>query len=227
MLPSGIRLTSGLNADNIRNVSKVQKRSKKYLLQDPRVLRLVISILSLGEAMGILSPDRLQGQESFEKVRQAVRQVGGAGIGRQIVPSIVAAGQSSPEELIASLKSLERAMEESPVPEREWPALETVLGSEILARLLGISTVSVRRYRSGERRTPDPVVARLHFLALLLADLSGTYTEEGVRLWFHRPRRLLSGRTPEQVLSGEWTPEDAEVFRLRELARSLVGSPAT
>jgi hypothetical protein len=68
---------------------------------------------------------------------------------------------------------------------------------------------------------------RLHFLALLLADLSGTYTEEGVRLWFHRPRHLLGGRTPEQVLSGDWAPEDGEVSLLRELARSLVGSPAT
>jgi hypothetical protein len=211
---------------NIWIMRRVQKKSKINLLQDPRVLRLVISILSLGEAMGILSPERLQGQESFEKVKEAVRQVGGAGIGRQIVPSIVAK-QSNPEELIASLKSLEKAMEESPVPEREWPALEAMLGSEILARLLDISMVSVRRYRSGERRTPVRVVARLHFLALLLADLSGTYTEEGVRLWFHRPRHLLGGRTPEQVLSGDWAPEDGEVSLLRELARSLVGSPAT
>jgi hypothetical protein len=211
----------------IWNMKKIQKKSKINLLHDPKVLRLVISILSLGEAMGILSPERVRGESSFDTVKQAARLVGGAGIGRQIVPYIVAAGEPDPEELIANLKSLEKAMEESPVPEREWPVLETALGSEALARLLGVSTVSVRRYRSGERRTPERIVARLHFLALLLADLSGTYTEEGVRLWFRRRRNLLGGRSPDEVLSGQWSPEDPEVVRLKELAHSLIGSPAT
>ena len=205
----------------------IQNKSKVSLLRDPKVLRLVVSIPSLGEAMGILNPEHVEGESSFEKVKQAARLVGGAGIGKRIVPFIVGTGDPDRAELIANLKSLEKAMEESPVPDREWPVLETTLGAEALAGLIGISAVSIRRYRSGERRAPDRVVARLHFLALLLADLSGTYTEEGVRLWFQRHRSLLGGRSPEQVLSGEWRPEDPDVARLRELAHSLVGSPAT
>jgi hypothetical protein len=208
-------------------MKKIQNKPKESLLQDPKVLRLVISILSLGEAMGILPPEGVEGESSFEKLKRAARLVGGAGIGKQIVPFIVATGDPNREELIANLKSLEKAMEESPVPDREWPVLETALGTETLARLLGVSAVSVRRYRSAERRAADRVVARLHFLALLLADLSGTYTEEGARLWFQRRRSLLGGRSPEQVLSGEWSPEEPGVVRLKELARSLVGSPAT
>lgn len=220
-------MTAGLILVTIWIMKKTYNKSKVKVLQDPKVLRLVISILSLGEAMGILTPERVDGESSFEKVKQAARLVGGAGIGKQIVPFIVATGDPDRAELITNLKSLERAMEESPVPDREWPVLETTLGSETLARLIGVSAVSVRRYRSGERRSPDRVVARLHFLALLLADLSGTYTEEGVRLWFQRRRSLLGGSSPEQVLSGEWSPEDPDVVRLKELARSLVGSPAT
>lgn len=39
----------------------------------------------------------------------------------------------------------------------EWPALQRVLGVDLLARLLGISTVSLRRYLSGARRIPGDV----------------------------------------------------------------------
>ena len=53
-----------------------------------------------------------------------------------------------------------------PTPASEWHGVNRVLGGDVLARLLGISSSSVRRYLSGSRATPDEIAARLHFLAL-------------------------------------------------------------
>ena len=116
---------------------------------------------------------------------------------------------------------------DSPVPEYEWPALESILGAELLSRLLGVSVSSLRRYRSTSRRTPDAVAARLHFLALMVGDLAGAYNDIGIRRWFERKRTLLTGRSPTDILTGNWAPEDPGPSRIRELAQSLSYSPAT
>jgi hypothetical protein len=119
------------------------------------------------------------------------------------------------------------AIDESPSPGHEWPALDDLFGTERLAGLLGISPLSVRRYRSSARKTPDLLAVRLHFLATLVGDLAGAYNEIGIRRWFERPRALLDGKTPADFLRGEWDPEARGSLRLRELARSLAASPAT
>ena len=112
-------------------------------------------------------------------------------------------------------------------PAHEWRALQGVLGVELLARLLGISRSSARRYISGRRATPDVVAARLHFLALVVGDLAGAYNDIGVRRWFDRTRERLDGSTPAQALGGEWSPEDDGPRRVRDLAQALASSPAT
>jgi hypothetical protein len=71
------------------------------------------------------------------------------------------------------------------------------------------------------------VAARLHFLANVVGDLAGAYNEMGIRRWFERPRTLLGGRSPAQLLTDGWTPEDPRAKKVRDLARSLTGSPAT
>ena len=114
-----------------------------------------------------------------------------------------------------------------PVPVSEWPALHRVLGPCLLARLLNISTVSLRRYRSGARTTPDDVVARLHVLALMVGDLAGAYNDAGIRRWFVRPRTMLGNRAPGDVLTAGWQPEDPGPRRIRDLANALTASPAT
>ena len=109
----------------------------------------------------------------------------------------------------------------------EWRGVNRVLGGDVLARLLGISSSSVRRYLSGSRATPDEIAARLHFLALVIGDLAGAYNDFGVRRWFQRPRKLLGSRCPAQLLSGTWRPEDPGPQRVRDLAAALVYAPAT
>lgn len=122
---------------------------------------------------------------------------------------------------------MQGALGESPVPATEWPALQEVLGAELLATLVGTSASSVRRYLAGARATPDAVAVRLHFLALVVADLAGAYNDIGVRRWFGRPRKRLGGSSPAQLLRGDWWPDDDGPNRVRELAASSTGSPVT
>jgi hypothetical protein len=118
-------------------------------------------------------------------------------------------------------------LDESPLPSTEWTRVLGVLDSDRVAPLVGISAASVARYTKGERRTPDEVAAPLHFLALVVGDLSGAYNEIGIRRWFDRARTALGGRSPSDLLKGEWRPEDEGPQSVRQLARSLLGSPAT
>ena len=150
-----------------------------------------------------------------------------AGIGRGLTAELRTASTTGPERLSALLKKISEALTESPVPEREWRAVERVLGLEPLARLIGISASSARRYFSGTRTTPDKVAARLHFLAFVVGDLAGAYNDVGVRRWFYRPRKLLNGNTPAQLLGGDWGPDDDGPRQLRELAAALGPSPVT
>jgi hypothetical protein len=102
-----------------------------------------------------------------------------------------------------------------------------VLGLELLARLLSISTSSLRRYKAAARTTPDDVAERLHFLSLIVGDLSGAYNEFGIRQWFERKRAQLDGHAPIDWLQARWKPTQIGPLRIQELARALIASPAT
>src|ERR1044071_235015 len=51
------------------------------------------------------------------------------------------------------LEALTRALEESPAPEFEWGRLVEILGIDLVARLVGISATSVRKYRASTQST--------------------------------------------------------------------------
>jgi hypothetical protein len=125
---------------------------------------------------------------------------------------------SARDELLAQV--YER-LEESPSPATEWQAVRDVLDDDaLLAGLLGIGIASVRRYAKGERHCPDLVAARLHWLALLIDQLEGTYNAYGIRRWFQRPRVALEGKAPQDRLKGDWDPDDEAVRPLMALAQS-------
>jgi uncharacterized protein (DUF2384 family) len=132
-----------------------------------------------------------------------------------------------PGHVAAALRELGLALEGSPMPAFEWPAMVDLFGAERLAELLGVSVASLRRYAKDERPTPDVVAARLHVLARVVAELRGAYSEVGVRRWFERPRTALRGRAPDNLLTGAWDPDGADAERVLALARSLTASPAT
>jgi hypothetical protein len=96
-----------------------------------------------------------------------------------------------------------------------------VFATEDLADLLTVSVSSLKRYQSGEPRHPDDVAARLHFLALVVGDLAGSYNEIGVRRWFHRKRTLLDGRNgPRHFSTRLGSGRTTGPSRVRQLARS-------
>jgi hypothetical protein len=109
----------------------------------------------------------------------------------------------------------------APAVNQRFASLREVLNDhDYLAALLGIKAISVRRYAKGERTCPDPVAARLYGLALLLQQLEGTYTAFGIRRWFQRPRASLDGQAPQDLLQGDWDPEDASIRAILALAQA-------
>jgi hypothetical protein len=122
------------------------------------------------------------------------------------------------DELLAQV--YER-LEECPSPATEWQAVRGVLDDDaLLAALLGVGLASVRRYAKGERHCSVSVAVRLHWLALLIDQLEGTYNAYGIRRWFQRPRAALDGQAPQDRLKGDWDPDDNDIQPLVALAQS-------
>jgi hypothetical protein len=187
-----------------------------------------IQLLGRMEAMGLLPGSEAIPRLSTEVLEEAVTALLEAGAGREAaVAFLESMREDDPALMRQLLEALYASLEESPVPQRQWQHLLRVLGAELLARLVNVSGSSLRRYSAGERPTPSMVAARLHFLALIVGDLAGSYTEAGIRTWFERQRAQLKGRAPAELLAAEWDPADDQPLRVRELARALTALPGT
>ncbi|MFM7549416.1 MAG: hypothetical protein ACKO8I_11230 [Cyanobacteriota bacterium] len=121
------------------------------------------------------------------------------------------------------LEQAYQALEDIPTPASEWAGLREICGDALLERLLAISPASLRRYAAGGRQCPDGVAVRLHWLALVVEALEGTYNPIGIRRWFERPRQLLEGAAPLELLQGPWLPEHPGPQRVRPLAEAARG----
>lgn len=208
-------------------MSVIQLESVAPPFDAPGVGPLAVRVLTVAESTGLLPADRpvrTLDRALLERVTRAASAT--AGIGRGLLAELRQA-EDRPEALGAVLRRLYDALERSPTPTTEWPAMERILGADLLSSLLGISASSLRRYVKGARHTPDAVAVRLHFLALVVADLAGSYNELGVRQWFERRRVQLDGKAPAQLLRGEWSVESSGATRVRELARALIGPLGT
>lgn len=104
------------------------------------------------DAMGPLAERSINRLDLAEWERVA-RDVARAGVGKGLLAT--GFGAPEPDHFHALLEHVNEALGASPVPASEWPAPARVLGVDLLARLLGFSTVSLRRYLSGARKTPD------------------------------------------------------------------------
>jgi hypothetical protein len=190
---------------------------------EAQVAYLAVRLVVLAETLGLLPRSAESGMHR-EQIDDALKAFARAGIGRR---GAALGRQGTPEHLAMLLRDVLSAAEESPLPQYEWASLAEGLGDDLLARLVGVSVSSVHRYRNGERSTPDGTAARLHVVALITADLAGSYNDYGVRRWFQRTRTTLGGLSPADVLSADWSPDDEHVREVRALAASLLGSPAT
>lgn len=187
-----------------------------------------VAALARADAMGLFPERELTVTLDASTLGRLAARLGRAGIGGTLLPILTSERLTDEPKLLEQyLDQLTEALEASPVPESEWRQLTRLLGIEILDRLLGVSAASIRRYSRTTRATPDEVAARLHWLALIVGDLSGAYNEIGTRQWFDRKRVQLDGRSPAQLLAGRWKPYDPNAQRVRNLAHALVDSPAT
>jgi uncharacterized protein (DUF2384 family) len=132
-------------------------------------------------------------------------------------------GELTPAGLQQLLSEVWDVTEHNPMPELEWPVLRPTMTDELLAALLDVSPQSIRRYATGERDTPDDIAARLHFVALVNADIAGSYNDRGIRRWWARPRAVLDARSPLDVLTGGFDPDGPVAAQVRGLAGALVG----
>jgi hypothetical protein len=207
------------------SIIRIQSVSNPF--NTPGLARMAVTTIGRAEAMGLLSKDKTIDCLDFAAFRRVVERISQAGIGHGFLADLTSPRNRDPKRLSTILQKLNDTLDESPVPTHEWPGLVTILGVDLLARLVGISPSSVRRYQAGSRPTPDNVAARLHFLALVAGDLAGAYNDIGIRRWFERKRTLLGGRSPAEILVNEWNPDDPGPTQVRQLAHSLVSSPAT
>lgn len=190
------------------------------------VRQLAFEAARRADAMGILDGDDVATIDAAS-VQRLVGHARKAGIARIPAAALDTLEPPTQAELASLLTLLIAALERSPVPTHEWPSLSRVFEPDQLAGLLGVSLSSLRRYQSGTRQTPDEVAERLHFLALVVADLAGAYNDIGIRRWFKRPRALLGGKRPAGLLAGDWDPEGPGPQKVRQLAQSLVAISAT
>jgi hypothetical protein len=193
----------------------------------PQLQALAARAAVRADAMGLL-PDRelsaIHPVDAASTLAQVLDVAREAGIGRALTMPRDPADEERWEGFVLDLLD---ALEESPLPRTEWGGLERVLGADMLADLVGVSPSSLRRYAAGTRDTPDDVAARLHFLALVVGDLSGSYNDFGVRRWFTRRRSQLGGQAPADLLRGAWDPQEEGPEQVRRLAAALLGAPAT
>jgi hypothetical protein len=199
--------------------------SKGSPLDDLAVAHAAAAAVRKAYAVGLIERSPDFPELTYSQVRQAAARVREAGIAAHATGIVERRDPPEAVELARALRDIDARLEESPLPETEWPRVTAILESDQLAALLGISASSLVRYAKGERRTPDDIAARLHFIALVVGDLAGAYNALGIRRWFERPRTALAGRTPASFLAGGWTPDGQGVWRVRALARALVTSP--
>jgi transcriptional regulator with XRE-family HTH domain len=192
---------------------------------EPAIAFRAARLVAQAEAMGLIAAgDEPQGF-ALELFAESLRAFARVGIGAQAVATL--GPGRDPSTVLEALEALDDEIETSPLPQHEWPAMIKRLNYELLARLTGVSVSSVRRYLNNERPTPDDIAARLHFLALLVADLAGGYNDYGIRRWFDRRRSQLGDIAPTAILTGDWDPDAEQPRSVRDLARSLAVSPVT
>lgn len=199
-------------------------------LDKPGVALVAARLVSHVAAMGLL-PHTLGEIRTLdgEIFTQLLKELAHRDIARNSVVKVLDKWPEDPGELRELLNEILLSLADSPVPASEWKVLTELFDPEpsLLSGLLGISESSLRRYARGERPTPDEVAARLHFLALVVSDLSGAYNEIGIRRWFRRKRAALGKRSPAELLRGNWAPESRAARKVKELVESLLASPAT
>jgi hypothetical protein len=206
-------------------MAAIQVQSVSEPFRANRPLQAALEAVRLADAMGLLGPDERIDRLDIGTMHRVGEAASRAGIGNDFRAFMDGARDEA--ELLKALEGLRLALEESPHPESEIRALMRVFPPDQLANIVRASEISLRRYAAGQRRTPDDIAERLHFLVKVVGDLAGTYNATGIRRWFERRRSALGNRSPRQLLRGAWSPDGSGAAKIRGLSRSLVSLAGT
>ena len=225
------RIANGISSGHNRLLGNVQIHSVSASYEDPKLLPSLLSLYTKADAMGLL-PSRPIVEVSPTTLKAVLKAYQSRGLLGTLQTRLEALlkdprSERSTTEAVSALSEVLKAVDESPVPDKEWPAMRRVFDDDNLAQLLSVSSSSLKRYGAGGRQTPDHIADRVHWLAMVVAALSGSYNDIGIRRWFERPRAQLNEKTPRQVLGRNWNPSAQNVRRVRDLAESLVSTGAT
>jgi len=198
------------------------------LLRTPRSLPLLLQLVARGQTMGFLRDQesgRIELSRDFlHDLMRSLRLEGIAAVPTARLLEVTRGDEIDDDDLLDALRATIAAIDASPRPQGEWGPAREMLGDDLLAGITRISESSLRRYASGERRTPDDAAWRLHLVARLLASLVGSFNEYGVRRWFQRPRHVLGGATPGEILQQAESEEDEQLQHVMALADQLLGA---
>lgn len=190
---------------------------------DPKIAVTAIGIAVKGKTLGIVSEDLntlALDTDTFATVLRALATLEF----RTEIP-LEQLFEYPPGKILEELQKLESDIETKPLTKLDLDVVVRVFGLNISALLLGVN--ELRGFLENPLHLPSMSAARAHFLVMIIADLSGSYTDSGIQKWFRRRRTKLADRTPLEVLRGEWDPGDDEARRVRQLASSLVSLGAT
>jgi hypothetical protein len=191
----------------------------------------LMGLFTRSAAMGVLSDQRVTKLDGAT-LRRLVNELQGWNLLRSATVDLAPLFRGNAADLDpqtarhmeAEVGKLVDVLDESPSPATEWATMREIFGDEALAKLVGVAEASLRRYASGTRETPQLIAERLHWLAMVVADLSGAYNAFGIRRWFERPRSQLGGRSPRESLGADWKVDDEAAARVRALAAALSGA---
>ena len=198
-----------------------------------RLHERLLTLLTRASAMGVLAGATVTqiDAQAVQRVLTALHKQGLIGAAPVALAPLLKKGPAqldaaTAERMADSVEQLVAVLDESPAPASEWSPMRAVFGDDVLGDLLGIAPASLRRYAAAERATPQTTAERLHWLAMVVSDLAGSYNDFGMRRWFERPRTQLGGKSPRALLGARWTPDDKAAQQVRKLAATLSGAPA-
>jgi hypothetical protein len=209
----------------------IQIHPESAPLANRRLHERLLTLLARASAMGVLAGAAITqiDAQAVQRVLSALHKQGLIGAAPVALAPLLKKGPAlldaaTAERMADRVEQLVAVLDESPSPTSEWAPMRAVFGDDALGDLLGVAPASLRRYAASERATPQATAERLHWLAMVVSDLAGSYNDFGMRRWFERPRSQLGGKSPHATLGPRWTPDDKAAQQVRALAAALSGA---
>jgi uncharacterized protein (DUF2384 family) len=225
------QVSRGSHMDYNRPMVQIQINPNSAPLGNRRLHERLLALLTRASAMGVLAGAAITQIDAaaIQRVLSALHKQGLIGAAPVALAPLLRDGpakldSATAERMADSVDKLVAVLDDSPAPASEWSAMRAVFGDETLGDLVGIAPASLRRYAAGERATPQATAERLHWLAMVVSDLAGSYNDFGMRRWFERPRSQLGSKSPRALLGAKWTPDSKSAQQVRALAAVLTGA---